>query len=320
MKISGALNPLRTILNKLAIIHASNKVARLRFENNPFFIVAIPGSLCEVALCLQYIPDEQPVYLIANGLARWEFAWIKKNLKCDGIIPVLRTLPHGYIIDLLLDVIDQPFGIIDYDCFIFDPSIFTRLHQLTDTTLLNAVFGQKNRKLDLDFPETFAMFFNTKVINGIRRKYRINSSLTYYDSLPISIKQKLSTIGIDESHQPEDFKNYIDTAKLWISLDLAEGYKINFFERQYTLTKDFRKVFHVGAGNKTDRLNSIWNVRGTYFWRRALETCRDTSIQSKYYKKYGTLKSSEIPTIVPDLCEQIGKEFFEVVEKVVNHV
>lgn len=319
MRNHNAKDWLRTIQNSLIKQYANLTFPNIQPGTSPFFVTCIPGSLCEVELCLQHIPDDQPVYLIANGLAKWERDWIKRNLNCEGIISIFRTLLHGDIIDLLLDNINQPFGIMDYDCFIFEPALFIRLRELTGNTLLNAVFGQKNRKLDLDFPETFVMFFNTSVINNIREKYHVGSNLTHYSSLSNSIKQKLSTIGIDNSHQPEDFKDYIDTTKLWLSLGMTEGYKVNFFERQYTLTTDFQKVFHVGAGNKTDRLNSIWNVRGTYFWRRALETCKDDTVKKKYYQKYGELKSYDIPKIVPELCEQIGREFFEVVEKVVNN-
>jgi len=79
------------------------------------------------------------------------------------------------------------------------------------------------------------MFLNTPVINEIRKKYKADSNLTHYDSLTNEIKQKLLSIGIDAAHQPEDFKDYIDTAKLWISLGLAEGYLINFIERRIHL-------------------------------------------------------------------------------------
>ncbi len=318
MKMSNIKNEAKKYIRKMVIYQTKKHFPRIENEINPFFIVAIPGSLCEVALCLRYIPEKQPVYIIANGLDNWDINWISDNLRCKGIIKILRTLPHGDVIDLLLDNVDGPFGIMDYDCFIFDASIFTRLHDVSEKTLINAVFGHKNRKLNLDLPETFIMFLNTPVINGIRKKYKVDSNLTHYESLTNEIKQKLLSIGIDDAHQPEDFKDYIDTAKLWISLGLAEGYLINFFERQYTLSTDFQKVFHVGAGNKTNRLNSIWNVRGTYFWRRALETCEDKAIQKKYYKKYGSLKSSDIRLLAPEFCEKIGKEFFEVVEKVVN--
>jgi len=47
------------------------------------------------------------------------------------------------VIDLLLDNINRPFGIMDYDCFIFDPLIFTRLHDVSEKTLVNAVFATK---------------------------------------------------------------------------------------------------------------------------------------------------------------------------------
>jgi len=52
----------------MVIYQAGKHFPSIENEINPFFIVAIPGSLCEVALCLRYIPKEQPVYIIANGL------------------------------------------------------------------------------------------------------------------------------------------------------------------------------------------------------------------------------------------------------------
>lgn len=304
----------------LAIAETKRNFPDISQLKNPFFIVGIPGSLCEVEICLKFLPEDQDVVFVANGLDKWELEWAKRNLHVDAFVIINRTvLRHGSVLDLLFEEYREPFGIMDYDCFVFDSTLFSRLTSIKEDTLLNATYGQMNRKLNLDIPETFIMFFNTPIISQIRKTYSVDSNLTYYSQLSDKVKQKLREIGIDRAHQPEDFKNYFDTAKLWISLGLAEGYRIGLIDRQYTLTNDFEKVFHVGAGNKTDRLNSIWNVRGTYFWRRALETCRDKELQKRYYEKYGSLKSEDIPTLVPEFYEQIGKAFFEAVEKIVKY-
>jgi len=286
---------------------------------NPFFIIGIPGSLCEVNLCLKFIPDDQPIIFVANGLDKWESTWVKNNLQVGGLMKIGKMVAHAEILDLLFDMFRKPFGIIDYDCFVFEPSLFAKLTKIQEYTLLNAYFVHLNRKLNLDIPETFFMFFNTIVINKIRDWYNVGSALIHYNHLSNEVKQRLLVIGIDDTHYLEEHKDYFDTARLLIALGLAKGFNCNYMSRKHTLTKNYNEVFHVGAGHKTNRLNNIWNIRGTYFWRRSLETCKDRELQAHYYRKYGNLKSSEIPTLVPELCDQIGEAFFECVEKIVNY-
>jgi len=305
----------RTCLKKVS----ERKFPQISFKNPPFAIIGIPGSLCEVSLCLRFVPDDQPIFFVANGLDPWELQWAKSNLKFDGFLEISSILPHGDVIDLLLHGINEPFGIMDYDCIILNPSYFSKLWNLTNNTLVNAIFGQKNRELELDIPETFIMFLNAPIIRQICNSYQVDSNLTYYSKLNKKVKSKLHEIGIDRTHLPESFKDYIDTAKLWIALGLAENYQISFIDRHYTLSEDFVNVFHAGAGNKTNRINSLWNVRGTYFWRRTLETCNDRALQKRYYQKYGNLKSEVIPQMVPDLCKQIVESYFEAVEKIINY-
>jgi len=307
------------LIQKIVKKESENKFPKVSFKNSPFAIIGIPGSLCELSVCFRFIPDDQPIFFIANGLDQWELQWAKSNLKFDCLLEISRTIPHGDVIDLLLDGIHEPFGIMDYDCIIFDPSYFSKLKELTNNSLLNAIFGQRNRVLDLDIPETFIMFLNTPIIREICTSFQIDSNVVYYSKLNTNVKSKLLEIGVDSTHLPEAFKDFIDTTKLWIALGLSEHYQIGFVDRHYTLSDDFVNVFHAGAGNKTNRLNTIWNVRGTYYWRRTLEACKDEDLQKKYYQKYGNLKSEEIPLMVPDLCKQIGKSYFEVIEKIINY-
>jgi hypothetical protein len=222
------------------------------------------------------------------------------------------------VLDLLFEQITSPFGILDFDCFVLDQSLFSKITKLEYNTMMNAVFCYQNLKLDLDMFETYFLFLNTPLINMIKRKYRVNSEITTLKKLNSNLQDRLSTLGIDENHYPDLHRgNFFDTMRLLYLLGLTLGYTCNFIESLPFYPLPNNLVFHVGAGHKSNSLNTLWNTRGTYLWRRALEVCPFPELQNYYYHQFGNLKSSDIFNLVPEFCQQIGNGFFNFIEDII---
>jgi len=301
----------------MALAIASRNFPDLRNLNTPFFIISIPGSLCLVDLCLKFLPKEQDVVIVANGLEKTELNWIKENLETDEIIKIKWTVDHGAALDLLFDCYDKNFGIIDYDCFVLDASYLDEMKKIDINSMMNALFIYENRKLNLDIPKTYILFFNNEIIRKIKQKFKVNSRIIHYRKLTNQVKKKLLTLGIDQ-YNHIDHKNYFDTLRVIYLLGLTEGYRCNYLLKYPAVSSVSQKVFHVGAGNNTEKINNAWNTRGTYLWRRALESCQHKELQDYYYIKYGMMKSWEIFEKVPKICEEIGNGFFEFVNQIVG--
>ena len=63
--IFGLKNPKSIIFRRKFLEHIKNQVKDT--GKNTFFVIAIPGSLHIVELCLRFVPENVPVIIIANG-------------------------------------------------------------------------------------------------------------------------------------------------------------------------------------------------------------------------------------------------------------
>lgn len=290
----------------------------LREIKNPLIVIGIGGCLHLVNLCLRYIPKHQRIIFISNGLSEWENEWARNNLRFDGFLQLHKRYYHANVIDFLLSYFRYPFGIIDYDCFVFDPSYFQKLHQLNTNTLLNSAFVHHNPSLDLDLPETFLLFFNTKIIRSIQRKYKVDSKPVEFSMLSRKVLQSLNLIGITGDCYPEEYKNYFDTLRLWVCLGIAEGYKCDFIAKYSNIPEPGDAIYHVGSGSSNSDFRTPWRARGTYFWRRALEECNFKDLQKEYWEKFGNIKASELIEKYPDVAGKLSQSFYNQVERIIN--
>jgi len=156
-------------------IKAKTQLTALAHLEDPFFVIGVPGSLHVVERCLRFISESQNIIFIANGLTDWENRWAQSNLKVNGMISFASMLKHGAVLDFLISKSKKHFGILDYDCFVFDPTLFAQIKLLKPETIVNAAFGHKNQALDLEFPGTFFMFFNQQILNMIKQKFHVTS-------------------------------------------------------------------------------------------------------------------------------------------------
>jgi hypothetical protein len=299
------------------------KDARKRFpdlsdQTGPYFIIGMPGSLHVVQLCLKFIPKYVNVVFVANGLEEWEHGWAREHLKVRSIITINKTITHGNVMDLLFEKYPYPFGILDYDCFVLNPSYFQQMQNLDPSSMLNAIFVTTNPILKLEIPETFMLYFNTPIINELKHKYRASSNITNFILLSKESRNQLSKIRIDQNHYPEDYKDYFDSLRLLISLGLADGYKCNFIARFPPISKSSSEVFHVGGVSVPKLPRNKWGTRGFYLWHSSLEANLDGELRKRYWEKYGRFDKKEILAINPKFTEKIGMEFFSFIDNIVD--
>ena len=315
------VRPIKTkyeeLWSKPILDKAAGKLKAFDNLDAPYIIVAVPGCLCELELCLRHIPEQQNLLIVDNGLPAWEKSWFNDK---HQEIPVLelgnKMIDHARVLDMILDNFGKPFGILDYDCFVFEPSLFDELPKIESDVMMNVLFCQKDNQLEIKTPATFIAFLNTDLINQIKQRFDVNSQSKYFFEISKEVKNQLKLIGVDEEHQLEQYKSYFDTLQLWNALGLSLGYEVNFIKELNTREAD--GIFHVGAGSSHTSLKRYWAKRGTYFWRRALETCPYSDLQEQYYRKYGPMKTADIHEQVPGLVEELGNVYFENVEKIVS--
>jgi len=303
-------------VRSLAITNsAKDQLLKYKDIDSPFFIIGVSGSLHIVKLCIRFIPSQTKIILISNGLADWENEWCLCNLRLSGFIRFSNRIGHGQVLDFLFKELDKPFGILDYDCFVLNPIIFEEIKLINPETFINAIFMYHNKMLGLEIPETFFLYFNTQILKMIKQKFHVSCMPFHFNGLSKKVKRRLNTIGIDKDHFPEDYKNYFDTLKLLISLGLAEGYKIDFIRKYPTLSQPNMEIFHIGGVSTPLATKGLWNFRGSYFWWRCLEECRDPILQENYKKTHDKITSQELLEKHPTYSSyQSFKRFFDFVE------
>ena len=300
---------------------SSRQIKDLPEMVNPFFVTGISGSLHIMNLALKYIPSNVDLVLILNGMEKWEQDWAKNHFEVKAVITMdsKRTLPHSAILDLLLDNYANPFGILDYDCFVFNQECFTAIQSFTANSVINSLFEYKYTNVNLRIPHTFFLFFNSQVIKRIKDKYGVNSSITDFRSgLNSTVLEGLNKIGINENNYPETNKKYFDTLRLLVCLAYSEGYSCNILDEFVTKPVENSDAFHVGGVANPNYYKSFWSMRGVYFWRRALEECKDLKIKQKYHEKYGFKRPEEVFEKSPEIKNQISQEFYNFIEGIVH--
>jgi len=325
MMIKRKLIPLYSKVNELVqaykdnrqIRQASKQLVDLPELSNPFFMIGITGALHIMELSFRYVPTNVDLVLILNGMDEWEQEWAKQHFITKGTITIDSDHPiaHSKVLDMLFEGYSKPFGILDYDCFVFNPKCFAKIQSISSPSLLNALFEFRNTNVNLRLPHTFFLFFNSPVIKLLKNKYHIGSKITDFQAgLPPKVVHQLAKVGIDREHYPEAKKNYFDTLRLLICLGYSEGYVCNILDEFLTGPIPDSAAFHVGGVAHPNYTKGWWSMRGSYFWHRALELNENQELRRNYQEKFGVRKSTEIFDASPEWKEQTGQEFFDYVE------
>lgn len=315
---------LSSILDSISLVLQAKAIKQLPPNEIRYFIIVTTGTIHVLDICLKYFPPNIQPVLLLNAMKNWEKDFIEENYLAYKVIEFnsLRRamIPHGKILDFLFTFHNEPFGIIDSDSFVFDNTVFTKMASLQETTIVNACFKKQIGVVPL--PQTFMLFFNTSLVNEIRKKYKIGSGEICYDRIPIDARNTLAKLGIDQQHYP-DGRDFFDTLHLLLSLGIADGYHVNYINIQNQKPGIERGVYHVGGITIRDKspfkkLNETWRFRRAYFWYRALEVQKNDEIRRHYQQEYGTLDPDALLTQYPLTVQLIGQDFFTNTEKIIS--
>lgn len=298
------------------ISRVSRKFDAIQGLNSPFFMVGIPGSLHIMKLSAKYLSDEVNLVLVLNGMAKWEEEKAIELINPKGIINLgnRSVISHGKVLDILFDNFPKPFGILDYDCFVFNSACFQAMQSLEDGILLNAVFYQNSPILGKT-SQTFFQFFNSPLVQYIRKKYNVKCGITDFSKhIPSRAAKRLLRIGIDEQNYPEYGKAYFDTFRLIESLGATEGFYCSYLDQFRTQLRESADIVHIGGVASPNTTYGWWGVRGSYFWWRALETCTDNELRLRYQQQFGNRRSQDVFTNFPEYRERTSQDFFDFVE------
>lgn len=301
---------------KLNYTHSDFK--KLENLNNPFFIVLIPGSIHVFEICLKYIPPSVNIVLVLNGLDQWEQSYVKSRFNYPSIF-IREMTKHGKILDLIFDNFKKPFGIIDYDCFVIDISLFERIINISNPSLMNAVFLYHDEVLNLDIPRTFFLFLNTPLINKIRKRYHLTADTCVYHELSQETKKQISKLGINDQIKLMNNLSNLDTLHAILSLGFSKGLNVNFIERIDHETVSIDEVVHIGGISKPNEIHSMYSLRGAFFWRKSLEAHPSNELRQHYYKLFGDKTSEELVKEHPERIKRISKEFLDIVNNMINN-
>ena len=139
---------------------ASSQFTLIKDLINPFYMIGIPGSLHIMKLCAKYIPEYVNTVLVLNGMDEWEEEKARSLLSPKRIVRLNHSgvVPHGKVLDMLFRNMQNPFGIIDYDCFIFNAGMFSQITSLEPDVIVNSLFSKESPVFWKNSSDLFLLF------------------------------------------------------------------------------------------------------------------------------------------------------------------
>lgn len=215
-----------------------------------FYITVVPRTLDLLEYCLKLLPADLNVFLILNGLADWERAYIAAEYP-DIPQFTLETLSgsilYDRVLDLLMEENEYDFGILDQDCFVLDETLFDQL-QIRRNELVMSPFFSPNAKAGIEFPRTYFLYFNVPVVKGIRDKYRISFKRCW--TLPAGLEEKLAELNLGYRNFPHASLDYFDNFQLIWAMAMHERIPFGRVPTRHGRGADrSERVVHIGAGH-----------------------------------------------------------------------
>ena len=259
---AGLIN--KYILNKLSNYPRFSKFQRQHRHQlgNHFYIIVVPNKLHLLNPCLKLIPSHIRVFLIFNGIQKWEAEYIQENYPHHPAFK-LSTHPgscisHGAVLTLLLKGNHKNFGIIDHDLYIFNETVFEELDFEPNECVIG-VFQIENQTAGLIFPTTHFMFFHTALIRAVMDKYRVDANI--YRWIPLRIRPLLAQLNLGYHNRLKSYLLFFDTFNMIQALAFYEGFSVKF----------------------VDNVSGLWHVGGVSY------------IKNSAYLNYIQLKFLEMP-------------------------
>ena len=241
-----------------------------------FYVIVMPFTLHFLLPCLALLRGRVQVVLLNNGARRWERRVLRKRYPALQMFD-LWTLPmssvaHGHVINLLLESGHGNFGLVDHDCYVFDDAIFEQLVPANDECLLS-LFGEASRSVEITFPLTYFLYFNTGALQGLMQRYRVYARL--YRSMPPTARDAMASIGLGPAIFWKHYHNFYDTLHVLLAVAVADGLKFRFVSSHEQLP-----AIHVGG--TSIGTHHAKNLYALYIHLRFLELLGDPLLSRRY--------------------------------------
>lgn len=218
--------------------------------SNHFYITVVPKTLDVLDCCLTFLPRNLSLFLILNGLARWEEDFLDRaypNIPKFALTTHRGSILYDRVLDMLMECNDLNFGIIDQDCFVLDSNFFSML-QIGKSNFVVSPFSSVNKQANISFPRTYLLLFNTNLIRSIRKQYQISFKRCW--TIPSRLESKLAALNLGYHNFPHDSLNYFDNFQLIWAMALHHGFAFaGGPSPTQTLPAQQHRIVHVGGAH-----------------------------------------------------------------------
>jgi len=199
----------------------------LKSENSEpvIVVIAMPGCLHLTLCCISKLPSHRKVIVVANCCSMREVE-ILESFDVEVHQGADFNMPHAVVIDGLVNAGDEPFWLLDHDCFLSNNEFLTRVEsQAKKTNALGATFFSENCDLGIDSVGfgTFLMYLNPKVIRHTQLAYDAGIGVVTWKNMSDRASQKLVSLGVEVGSYPQKWKGYFDTFRLIDALAHGDG-------------------------------------------------------------------------------------------------
>ncbi|MEA1967473.1 MAG: nucleotidyltransferase family protein, partial [Thermodesulfobacteriota bacterium] len=243
------------LINKYIFNKYINKQRLERFHDSHdhimdhhFYMIGMPGKIDFLEASLELIHNKINLFVILNGVKEGEKKQITKKFPDLPVFDLSTfyssSIPHGEVINLLMQANEKPFGLIDHDLYIFNDQIFSQL-DFNNDEFISGPFEIHNQKAELTFPATFFLYINTPIVKKIMNKYNIGAQI--YTRIPSRLLPILNDMNLGYDNFLKGYLNYFDPFNLIFAMAFYEGYKAKI------LKKNEKDMIHLG-GHATDEI------------------------------------------------------------------
>ena len=289
LSVFGLLPALRRrILRSVNDRISRRSSATLDAGRTPSYIVVTPHLVHLAPLAASnHSAGIQPVF-VANGIGRADMEWLAE-MRPDVPVISLRAslrgdsaslLEHGVVINHLASGSHDAFCVQDADCFVTDSEFWSTMRLDPDTDYAVGPFLRQGEGERPDFPETFLICLNRKLMDQYAREFGITAEPSGRPRR--RARRFLSEAGYPEGKYLETLKDYYDTLQqFWVA-----ARKHGFGYRH--VAGEGETVHHVGGTSYLHRSFEnldhwdYWPLNVHYFHLRLLELPRCAQFRERF--------------------------------------
>lgn len=240
------------------------------------YVIVMPHTLHFLLPCLALLQGHASLVLVANGARRWERSLLRERLPALPMFTLRKlpwsSLPHGDVIDLLIEHHRGDFALIDHDAYLFDGTLLPRLQPAADECLVG-VFSQVSRRTGLQYPLTHLLGFNAEALRRLMHRHRVDARQTR--RAPARVAALLAGSGLGPRSYLKDYQTFHDTLHVLLAVALAEGLRLRF-----EAPNEAAPVMHVGGTSIGSHHTK--NLLALYTHLRFIELLDDPLVRERY--------------------------------------